>query len=77
MGELGLPSDAIAVAQHYRSLIDGFVLDATDANLQNRLEIPVHVTNTIMRTLDDKILLAKACIAFCERLKAAKGTKAP
>lgn len=76
MGELGLPSDAVAVAQHYRGLIDGFVLDASDASLQDRLDQSVHVTNTIMRTLDDKILLAKACIAFCERLSAAKGTKA-
>ena len=77
MGELGLPSDAIAVARHYRGLIEGFVLDATDANLQDRVDIPVHVTNTIMRTLDDKIQLAEACIAFCGRLRADKGTKAP
>ncbi len=75
MGELGLPNDAIAVARHYRGLIDGFVLDETDASLQDRLETSVHVTNTIMRTLDDKILLAKACIAFCERLRAAPGTR--
>jgi LPPG:FO 2-phospho-L-lactate transferase len=75
MGELGLPSDAIAVAHHYRGLIDGFVLDATDANLQDKLEIPVHVTNTIMHTLDDKILLAKACIAFCERLRTGQGAR--
>lgn len=69
MGELGLPSDAPAIARHYASLIDGFVLDATDARLQDGLEIPVHVTNTIMHTLPDKIALARECVAFCTRLR--------
>jgi LPPG:FO 2-phospho-L-lactate transferase len=76
MGELGLPCDAPAIARHYAGLIDGFVLDATDANLQTRIETPAHVTNTVMRTLDDKIQLANACIALCARLRAAKGTGA-
>jgi LPPG:FO 2-phospho-L-lactate transferase len=69
MGELGLPCDATAIARHYAGLIDGFVLDATDASLQTGTGIPVEVTNTIMRALDDKITLAKACLAFCARLR--------
>jgi LPPG:FO 2-phospho-L-lactate transferase len=76
MGELGLPSDAVAVARHYRGLIDGFVLDAADASLQDRLDSPVNVTNTVMRTLPDKIQLAQACLTFCERLRADKGASA-
>ena len=73
MGELGLPSEATAIARHYAGLIDGFVLDDTDARLQSQIEFPVHVTNTVMRTLDDKIRLARACIAFCGRLHATRG----
>ena len=75
MGELGLASDAGTIVQHYAGLIDGFVLDATDAQLQDSFGIPVYVTNTIMHNLDDKILLAKACLGFCDRLPAL-GSKA-
>ena len=77
MAELGLPGDATAVARHYAGLIDGFILDAADANLQTRLELPVHVTNTIMRTLDDKCRLAATCIAFCQHLRATGGEPKP
>ena len=28
------------------------------------------MTNTLMRTLDDKVALARQCLAFCDRLAA-------
>ena len=29
---------------------------------------PATVTNTVMQTLDDKVALARHCLAFCDRL---------
>src|SRR4030095_4195332 len=34
MRELQIPNDAVAVAGHYRGLLQGFVLDAQDAALE-------------------------------------------
>lgn len=68
MGELGLQADAPAIARHYGDLLDGFVLDAADAGLAPEIDLPVLVTNTIMGTRDDKVALARECLAFCGRL---------
>lgn len=68
MGELGLSGDAITVAGHYAGLIDAFVLDQQDAALAPRCEVPVHVAQTLMRTLDDKIALAAACLQICAQM---------
>ena len=32
------------------------------------MALPILVTNTMMRTLDDKVALARQCLAFCDRL---------
>ncbi len=71
MAELGLPCTAVAVAGHYGALLDGFVLDRTDAASAEpvrRMGIEVLVTNTVMRTLDDRIDLARAVLDFAARL---------
>ena len=73
MRELGLTPDAVSITEHYRGLIDGFVLDEADAKDQVRIGLPVAVTNTLMRSLADRIALAKATVAFCERLGSNKG----
>ncbi|KAB2919144.1 MAG: 2-phospho-L-lactate transferase [Hyphomicrobiaceae bacterium] len=70
MRELGLTTDNRAIADHYAGLIDGIVIDGSDADAVGGLPLPVTVTNTLMRTLDDKIALARDCLAFCSRLSA-------
>ena len=70
MAELGVEVDARAVCEHYAGLLDGFVVDEADAGLQDDVSVPIHVTNTVMRSLDDRIALAQACIAFCAQLAA-------
>ena len=67
MSELGLTGDAVTIAQHYAGLIDAFVLDAQDKVLAPRFDVPVHVAQTLMRTLDDKIALAATCLDICAR----------
>jgi len=68
MAELGLAPGAAGIARHYAGLIDGFVLDTHDEALAPEIGVPTSVTNTIMRTLDDKVALARHCLSFCREL---------
>ena len=49
------------------------MLDAEDEALAREIEAVTIITNTMMRTLDDKVALAEACLTFCGRL--AKGAR--
>jgi LPPG:FO 2-phospho-L-lactate transferase len=76
MTELGIPSDAATVAQHYRGLIDGFILDRSDAASAaavERLGLAVLVTGTVMQTLDDKAQLAREALDFARSISPAGG----
>ena len=64
MAELGVECSATAVAAHYRSVIDGFILDQRDAALAPVMDMPVHLTNTLMRSLDDRMHLAREVLRF-------------
>jgi LPPG:FO 2-phospho-L-lactate transferase len=66
--ELGIQPSALAVAQHYRGLLDGFVLDTVDANLQENISIKTLVTNTLMKDLTDRATLAQAVLHFIRNL---------
>ena len=68
MAELDLQPDSRTVARHYEGLIDGFVIDSQDETLEKDMALPIVVTNTVMRTLDDRVALARQCLAFCGRL---------
>jgi LPPG:FO 2-phospho-L-lactate transferase len=62
---LGLEVSAFSVAKLYADFLDKFVIDLADASEKERIEelgIEVKVTNTIMRSLDDKVALAKAAL---------------
>lgn len=64
---LGLEVSAYGVAQFYGDLLDAFIIDTLDAALQPRLSalgLRVEVTNTIMRTLEDKVALARTSVAL-------------
>ena len=68
MRELNLPASADQVAEHYGTLLDGFVLDAQDSDLTGRIQVPTLVTRTLMLTLDDRVALARAVLRFIEGL---------
>lgn len=76
MAELGIAPDARSIASHYGDLIDGFVLDTQDAQSIDAMPRPAAATNTVMHTLDDKIALARHCLAFCDRLAKERGSTA-
>ncbi|MBK80913.1 MAG: 2-phospho-L-lactate transferase [Gammaproteobacteria bacterium] len=69
MAELELPARADQVARHYGELLDGFVMDQQDADLAGGVAVETLVTQTVMRTLEDRVALAEAVLAFCDRLK--------
>jgi len=66
--ELGIQPSALAVAKHYHGRLSGFVLDEVDANLAPQIPIPTLVTNTLMKSLTDRAILAQAVLHFIESL---------
>ncbi|MEA2980205.1 MAG: 2-phospho-L-lactate transferase [Alphaproteobacteria bacterium] len=61
MNELGVDPSALGVARHYGQMVDGWVIDDVDSDLEPAIEAlgcRVKVCNTMMRTLDDKSRLA-------------------
>jgi len=68
MTELGLSPDVASIARHYGALLDALVVDTLDARTVTDLPVPTSIANTIMHTEDDKVALARHCLALCERL---------
>ena len=71
LAELGHDVSALGVAQFYKGLIDGFVLDALDARLAPKIEalgLKVLVADTMMRNDDDKKRLAARVVEFVDEL---------
>ena len=65
--ELGIEPSALAVANHYRGLATGFVLDQIDEQLEGDvmgLSMKTLVTNTLMNSLDNRSQLAKDVLNF-------------
>lgn len=76
MKELNMPATATAVAEYYQqqydNLLDGFVIDSSDAQLASEiatLGLEVLVCPTLMQELSTKAELARACLAFAGNLK--------
>jgi len=65
--ELGISPSALAVANHYKDLLTHFVFDRIDASLDasiQNLGLKTKVTNTIMKTQDEKYRLAQEVLEF-------------
>jgi LPPG:FO 2-phospho-L-lactate transferase len=75
MQELGHEASARRAALEYYRLIDGFVIDSVDAAAAADIRacaIEVAVAPTIMRTEQDRVVLAQAVLDFAQRLRAQK-----
>jgi len=66
--ELNLSVDAGYIRSHYKGLIQGVVLDHSDSEQAEDLSIPTLVTNTVMKTLEDRDNLAREALKFAESL---------
>ena len=62
--ELGIEPSALAVAEHYRDLLSGFVLDNVDAHLSDKIRTRTLVTDTLMNSLTDRARLAMDVLNF-------------
>lgn len=65
MRGLGFEVSAFSVAELYSDFLDTFVLDVADSAEKDRIEklgIEVEVTNTLMKSLEDKIELARTVL---------------
>jgi LPPG:FO 2-phospho-L-lactate transferase len=65
--ELGIEPSALAVANHYRNILAGFVLDNVDSEMENSIKhlgIQTLVTDTLMNNLTDRTRLAQDVLNF-------------
>ena len=75
MRKLGRDVSARSVAMEYLRIIDGFVIDEADAELAEGIRasgIQVISAKTIMRTVDDRIALARTVLDFALSVREAK-----
>ena len=72
MRDLGKEPSPRAVAGEYLRLIDGFVLDREDAHLiesVRSLGMQVLAAQTVMRSVDDRVALARAVLEFAASVR--------
>ncbi|HZY43505.1 MAG TPA: 2-phospho-L-lactate transferase [Anaerolineae bacterium] len=65
--ELGLEPAALNVAKHYQGLVTHFVLDQIDASQESAIQLlgmRTFVTDTLMKSIDDRVRLANEVISF-------------
>ncbi len=67
--ELGLQPSALTVAHHYAGLLSGFVFDIIDQNLANEFSIPITITQTIMKSSDDRCHLAQDVLNLIQKIE--------
>ncbi|MFZ9708935.1 MAG: 2-phospho-L-lactate transferase [Steroidobacteraceae bacterium] len=76
MQELGVPTEPAAIVRHYAGLLDGVVLDDSDAAQVPALEslgLRVALTATLMRSLEDRERVAQVALGLAESLTAQRG----
>ena len=66
--ELGIRPSASAVAEHYRDLLTGFVLDIVDEELAKQIDIPALTTDTLMNHLTKRVKLGEDVLNFIRRI---------
>lgn len=69
--QMGMDASALSVAEHYHALLDGFVMDRVDDELESSVQelgLEVCVTQTVMRDTSDRVDLAKTVLEFGEQL---------
>ncbi|HXY76080.1 MAG TPA: 2-phospho-L-lactate transferase [Steroidobacteraceae bacterium] len=75
MRELGVPLTPLSVLRHYGTLLDGFVLDERDRNDSSAFECPLLITDTVMKTLEDRERLAREVIEFAASLRGRRAAR--
>ena len=74
MAAQGLPVSVAGIAETYHDFLDMLIVDVQDANAAEELRrtgLRVHVTNTVMRTAEDKAELASSVLSAVRNQSAA------
>ena len=66
--EMGIQPSSVAVFHHYSQYLSGFVIDNIDKCHAHEIPIPTLVTQTIMKSTQDRINLAQSVIDFLQTL---------
>lgn len=69
MSELGLDSSSAPIAQFYDGVIDGFVLDRSEAHVAPEIGVATHVTASTMKTPADRQRLAREILDFAQSFR--------
>ncbi len=75
MGELGVRPGSLAVAQHYRGLLSGLIIDsadASDAEMVRTAGVEPLVTGSVMASDENRVRLAREALAFAAALTPAQ-----
>ena len=67
MRELGLEVSADTVSRHYGDLLDGMLIDARDP--PTALDVPYARADTLMKTLEDRIRVARAALDLADSVR--------
>jgi LPPG:FO 2-phospho-L-lactate transferase len=67
MRELGLEVSADTVSRHYGDILDGMLIDARDPPAA--LDLPHARADTLMKTLEDRIRVARAALDLADSLR--------
>ncbi|MFC2025702.1 2-phospho-L-lactate transferase [Chloroflexota bacterium] len=73
--ELGIEPSAVSVARHYGDLLKGFIFDETDKSqneIIGKMGLYSLVTDTIMRSEEDRVRLAEQTISFGNQICASE-----
>ena len=69
MSELGLELSSASIARFYDGVIDGFVLDRSEAHVAPEIGVATHVTATLMKTPADRQRLAREVLEFARSFR--------
>ena len=75
MTELGMDPSAGTVAQRYRDLLDGYVIDHADMSEVVSIDARVTLAQTLMRTMEDREALARTVLDAAAVLRRRKATR--
>jgi LPPG:FO 2-phospho-L-lactate transferase len=71
MAETGLNPSALSIAEHYRDILDGLIIDEQDADEAGAIEalgLQVEIAQTVMNNDQDKFALASVAVGFAASL---------
>ena len=71
MNEMGIEVSSVSIAEHYKGLIDGIIIDESDRKQADKIKemgIEVKLSKIIVKTKEEKTRLAKESIEFIQEI---------